>query len=659
MNLKIRDKIIGIMVLLVLLPILLLGVTSYTTSRNALKTQNEELGTVIADQANVLIQEKIHETNKLLNVLSTEPHLANIGEETNLNYSKAQFERTKENYNFIDVYFGTIGGDLIMTLGEDDGSIVPQERPWYIDASQSDGVIWSQVYKDEDTGGFVVTASKAVYDGSALKGVLAIDIDLGEFSKIITEVDIMGGYPIVMDLDGTILVDKMPEGIGNRFEGIDGFDLDNNETQIQEYTYESADGDMSADQLIIFQDLEGIDWKVATIVGVDALGEVTGSMRRNILLIGLAAVMLGVVVSVLFGRHIAHSIHQILRMIKRMEEGDFTARINTKNTDEFGQLRDGFNTMMDTISGFIGKIKLASTSVDEYSSNLAAISEEVNASSYEVSRTAEEIAKGASNQANDTEQGVILVNNMSDKLLELDSTSESMVGLAEEIRTTNEDGVIIVDDLKEKTQRNNDSSKRVEEEIMELDRRISEVSEILSTIDAISEQTNLLALNASIEAARAGEYGKGFAVVADEIRQLAAESKESSNNIKQIIEAVQTESKRTVEVMGEVNEINTDQTEAVDRVSSSFETINSLIGQVVSQIKEIDQKSTQMNRDRNSIVETIENISAVSQETAAASEEVTASIEEQTSATEEVANSANKLNELANELNREIDVFRV
>lgn len=345
--------------------------------------------------------------------------------------------------------------------------------------------------------------------------------------------------------------------------------------------------------------------------------------------------------------------------IRKMEEGDFTTRITTKNSDEFGEVRESFNKMMETLCAFIGNIKNASSSVDEYSENLAAISEEVSASSLEISGTAEEIARGASNQADDTDEEVALIGRLSDKLLVLGATSMEMVGLAEEIRTTSKESEIVVDDLKEKTALNNESSKRVEDEIIELDRRIGEVTGILSTIDAISEQTNLLALNASIEAARAGELGKGFAVVAEEIRKLAGESKESSNNIKSIIEAVQLESKNTVEVVGKVNSRNVEQTEAVIRVNESFGTINNLIEQIVSKIGEIDSQSTEMNTDRDEIVSSIENISAISQETAAASEEVTASIEQQTSAIEEVANSASKLNELANELNREMSMFKV
>lgn len=659
MNLKIRHKIIGVMVILIILPIFLLGLSSYKTSYSALKGQYEDMGEIIANETNLLMQNKISDTNKMVMDLSELPAFNDIEDEENVNRVLGKLLTTMNIYKFEDVYFASTNGNIYSPSDLDLSGVVVQEQSWYTDALETEEVVWSEIYKDENTGKNQVTISRAVYTGDVLKGVLAINMDLLDFSGMVANIDIMGGYPIVMDQEGTIIAHQITEEIGTKFQASDDFDKDNRETQMKEYTYKDKQTGEEQKQLILHQYVEGSDWRVATIVGMDALDKLTFKMMRNILTIGLITLTVAVFISILFGRNISNSINEVLNAIRWMEEGDFTTRLDTKSTDEFGELRDRFNKMMVTLSAFIEKIKDASTSVDEYSENLAAISEEVNASSYEVSTTVEQIAKGASSQANDTEDGVVLINQMSDKLLELDDTSESMVGLTEEIRSTNEESAFVVNDLKEKTELNNASSQEVKEEIIELDKRISKVTEILSTIDTIAEQTNLLALNASIEAARAGEYGRGFAVVADEIRQLAGESKESSSNIKSIIEAVQHESKVTVNLVGEVTDRNKEQTEAVERVNLSFDTINNLIEQIVSKIDDIDEKSTEMNNDRGKIVGTIENISSVSQETAAASEEVTASIEEQTSATEDVANSASKLSELARELNNEISVFKI
>lgn len=659
MNVRIREKVIGMMILLIIIPILALGLSSYSTSNKTNKTSKKhytELGTVIGEQARVIVESKINETNELLEDVASNPSIINIAEDDNKNEAIAGFRRVSDNHGFMDVYYGTVDGTLYS--GIQDPSINVTERPWYIKANESDSVVWSELYKDATTGKNVVTASKSVYSGDKLIGVAAIDIDLDNFAQAINKVDIMGGSPMVMDKDGTLLVDNRGD-VGKTFQGKSMFKEDRKNIQLKEYTYKDEASDFVQEQLIVFAPIDGSDWYVATVIGMDDLVKTNASIIRNILVVSVITIIAGILIAIFFAKHISNSITQVLMAIRKMEEGDFTTRITTKNSDEFGEVRESFNKMMETLCAFIGNIKNASNSVDEYSENLAAISEEVSASSLEISGTAEEIAKGASNQAEDTDEEVALIGRLSDKLLELGATSMEMVGLAEEIRITSKDSTIVVDDLREKTALNNESSKRVEDEIIELDRRIGEVTGILSTIDAISEQTNLLALNASIEAARAGELGKGFAVVAEEIRKLAGESKESSNNIKSIIEAVQLESKNTVEVVGEVNSRNEEQTEAVIRVNESFGTINNLIEQIVSKISEIDSQSTEMNKERNEIVSSIENISAISQETAAASEEVTASIEQQTSAIEEVANSASKLNELANELNREMSMFKV
>lgn len=217
----------------------------------------------------------------------------------------------------------------------------------------------------------------------------------------------------------------------------------------------------------------------------------------------------------------------------------------------------------------------------------------------------------------------------------------------------------MVSELRKKTEQNNRSTDQIENEIVELDADIARVGDILAAIDSIAEQTNLLALNASIEAARAGEAGKGFAVVAEEIRKLAEESKSSSNDIKDIILAVQGKSSETVKAMEEVKEINAEQNESVDKVGHSFDTISALIEDISIKLEEMGRSIEDMNRDKEAVVSAMENISSVSQETAAASEEVTASVEQQSLANDEVSRAADSLNGLSEKLIEEVNIFKI
>lgn len=667
LKLNIGAKIIIITLGLIIIPMILLGTGTYNISNKIMNDQYETLGKAIGSEVTNIVDRHVYEIENNMNNIATIPALRNVlenpEEEANIH---DVFNRLIDSYGIQNLYFATANGDLYLDSSVEgvssetvnDAGIAQKE--WYKGAIESDSIYWSDAYKDEATGELIITVSKSVQRDGAPIGVVGMDITLKTISEIAVKTGASGEvYPIIVDGEGTIIAEQNEAAIGNKFEAANELEDLDSEIKTLKYTFKDEASGKVQNQLIILKNVDKIDWKVATILSTDPITEARNSILKRTVTIGLIAGIMAIIISVLFGKSISKSIKKVVDILGKMEEGDLTARLDIKSEDEFGEVRDIFNNTVEVLGRLISNIQDVSHDVGKQSGNLAALSEEVSASSLQIATTSEEIARGASEQTVDTERGVRLVEQLSSQLLELDSISKEMQELMENMGATSAESAEVIEDLRDKTEMNNKSTDRVETEILKLDKEISSISNILSTINDVAEQTNLLALNASIEAARAGEHGRGFAVVAEEIRKLAQDSKDSSDSIRDIIDSVQSESRYTVDVVKGVREVNREQTEAVFKVSEAFSSVGNLIQNTTEKISAISDHSNEMNKGREEIVSVINSISAISEETAASSEEVTASIQQQTAATEDVANSATSLNELSDRLNGEISRFKI
>lgn len=192
----------------------------------------------------------------------------------------------------------------------------------------------------------------------------------------------------------------------------------------------------------------------------------------------------------------------------------------------------------------------------------------------------------------------------------------------------------------------------------EMNQEISSINEAVELISDITTQTNLLSLNASIEAARAGQAGKGFAVVASEIKQLAEQSSQGTDTIKGIAETILGKSKEYVKLTEKMKRLVEQEQTDIGGAKTGFDTLSETIEANVEIAGTIAEKTQKLESLKLDIVNSITELSAISQENAASNEEVNASVFEIAESIDKISEDTKMVKEVSEDLEELMKYFK-
>ena len=413
------------------------------------------------------------------------------------------------------------------------------------------------------------------------------------------------------------------------------------------------------DYVFLYRKVGDLDMMICSLIAEDYLvNKVSDILVVTIILVVLASVI-AVATGTFLANGISKTIKHIVKKLKKVAEGDFTVTIGTKRKDEFKLVTGAVNETVSHVKELIGNVQDVNDELVKAADRVYSSSALFMETTQNIKSSVDEIRTGAGRLDEDSDNCLVQMDKLSEKIETVTSNTEE---ISKVVDTTNESIVAGIGSIEGVTE-SSEATTRITGEVIDAIENLQEqsrsIGNIVKVINDIAEQTNLLSLNASIEAARAGEAGRGFAVVASEISKLADQSLGSADQIRKIIEEILSNTGKVVDIAKEAFAIVQEQNKSVAGTTEAFEEMKENIGVLLQSLEEITQNVINMEGARAMTLESIENISAVSAETAACSVSVAETVESQNTAIYDLDTAANTLSNKSSQLTELLARFTV
>lgn len=314
-------------------------------------------------------------------------------------------------------------------------------------------------------------------------------------------------------------------------------------------------------------------------------------------------------------------------------------------SDEMGAMAQMLQTLVENLREVVGELSGSVTTLVSSSSELTGVSTQTGSGVQNMAELSQSVAAAAEEASSNTASVSAGVDQTTHSLSSVASATEEMSATVGEIASNSEKAREISEQAMSQTQ-------VVTVTMQELGGAAQEIDKVTETITEISSQTNLLALNATIEAARAGAAGKGFAVVAGEIKELARQTADATEDIKQRISGIQNSTGSAINDISQINQVIQEVGNLVNSIAAGIEEQSVVTRDVAGNIA---QASAEVNDANDQLTQTATVSQSIAEDVAA----VSATVDEIRQGNEQVQTSAGELSALAEQLDVMIKKFNI